>query len=118
MTATARVITRRVFVTPRVFSATGICRLRGMPRAYQSGREIDMMPREMAQGLRELVGRAMVDPDFLVELQRSPSPLLAQYELSDAERATILQALVRLAKTPARQRLHEFRNALLRRVAT
>jgi hypothetical protein len=77
-----------------------------------------MMPREMAQGLRELVGRAMVDPDFLVELQRSPSPLLAQYELSDAERATILQALVRLAKTPARQRLHEFRNALLRRVAT
>jgi hypothetical protein len=72
----------------------------------------------MAQGLRELVGRAMVDPDFLVELQRAPNFLLAEYELSDDERATILQALARLTKTPAGQRLHEFRNALLRRVAT
>lgn len=77
-----------------------------------------MISGEMAQGLRELVGRAMIDPDFLVELQRSPNPVLAQYELSDAERATILRALVRLAKTPAGQRRHEFRNALLRRVAT
>jgi hypothetical protein len=77
-----------------------------------------MIPREMAQGLRELVGRAMVDRDFLVELQRSPDALLAQYDLSDAERATIRQALVRLAKTPAGQRRHEFRNSLLRRVAT
>jgi len=77
-----------------------------------------MIPREMAQGLRELVGRAMIDRDFLVELQRSPDALLAQYDLRDAERATIHQALVRLTKTPARQRRHEFRNALLRRVAT
>jgi hypothetical protein len=72
----------------------------------------------MAQGLRELVGRAMIDPDFLVDLQRSPTTLLAQYELSDDERATILQALARLVATPAGQRRHEFRNALLRRVAT
>jgi hypothetical protein len=72
----------------------------------------------MAQGLRELVGRAMVDRDFLVELQRSPDALLAQYDLSDAERVTIRQALARLTKTPAGQRRHEFRNALLRRVAT
>ncbi|PYM36828.1 MAG: hypothetical protein DME15_02655 [Candidatus Rokuibacteriota bacterium] len=72
----------------------------------------------MAQGLRDLVGRAMIDPDFLVELQSSPATLLAEYELNDDERATILQALARLAKTPARQRRHEFQNALIRRVST
>lgn len=77
-----------------------------------------MIPREMAQGLRELVGRVMIDPDFLVELQRSPNALLAQYELSDDERATIFQALARLAKAPVGRRRHEFRNALLRRVST
>ena len=77
-----------------------------------------MIHRDMAQGLRELVGRAMSDPDFLVELQRSPNALLAQYELSDDERTTILQALARLVKAPAGQHRYAFRNALLRRVAT
>jgi hypothetical protein len=72
----------------------------------------------MAQGLRDLVGRAMIDPDFLIELQRSPDVLLAQYELKDDERATILQALARLAQMPAGQRRHAFQNALIRRVST
>jgi len=72
----------------------------------------------MAQGLKELVGRVMIDPEFLAELQRSPDALLAQYQLTDAERATIQQALDRLAKTPAGLRRHEFHNALIRRVAT
>ena len=44
----------------------------------------------MAKGLRELVGRVMIDPDFLAELLRAPETLLAQYELSDAERVVIL----------------------------
>lgn len=77
-----------------------------------------MIDSEMAQGLRDLVGRAMIDPDFLLELQRSPAALLAQYELNEDERATILHALARLAQTPAAQRRHEFRNALIRRVST
>ena len=77
-----------------------------------------MIHSEMAQRLQDLVGRAMIDPDFLVELQRSPDALLAQYELNEDERATILQALARLTKTPAGQRRHEFRNALIRRVST
>ena len=76
------------------------------------------MIRGMAQGLRELVGRVMIDPAFLAELQRAPEPLLAEYELSDAERATVRQALTRLAKTPSSQRRHEFRSTLISRVAT
>ena len=76
------------------------------------------MIRTMAQGLRELVGRVMIDPEFLAELQRAPEPLLAEYELSDAERATVRQALTRLAKTPSSQRRHEFRSTLISRVAT
>jgi len=76
------------------------------------------MIRPMAQGLRDLVGRVMIDPEFLAELQRSPETLLAQYELSDDERATVRQALVRLAKTPSSERRHEFRSTLIRRVAT
>jgi hypothetical protein len=72
----------------------------------------------MAQTLRELVGRAMIDPDFLADLQRAPEPILAQYELNDDERVTVLNALARLAKTPAHQRAHALRTALIRRVAT
>jgi len=76
------------------------------------------MIRAMAQGLRELVGRVMIDPEFLAELQRAPEPLLTQYELSDTERATVRQALARLAETPASERRHEFRSTLISRVAT
>ena len=76
------------------------------------------MIRLMAQGLRELVGRVMIDPEFLAELQRTPEPLLAQYELSDAERAIVELALARLTQTPASERRRQFRNTLISRVAT
>lgn len=75
-------------------------------------------PNAMPQGLRELVGRAMIDPDFLADLQRAPDTVLGQFQLSDDERSTVAQALDRLAKTPAHQRAHALRNALIRRVAT
>jgi hypothetical protein len=71
----------------------------------------------MAPRLHELVGRAMIDPDFLEDLRRSPEPVLAEYELSDSERTAVRHALDRLGSAPARH-AHEFRNALLRRVAT
>jgi hypothetical protein len=71
----------------------------------------------MAPRLHELIGRAMIDPDFLEDLRRAPELLLAEYELSDDERAAVRQALDRLDSAPTR-RAHEFRNALLRRVAT
>ena len=88
-----------------------------MAGAYQTAEEIGMI-RTMAQGLRELVERVMIDPDFLAELQRAPETLLAEYELSEAERATVEQALARLAKTPSSERRHEFRSSLISRVAT
>jgi len=72
----------------------------------------------MSQGLPDLVGRAMIDPEFLADLQKAPDDLLAQYALSDEERATIKTALTRLADTPPQQRAVVLRTALLRRVAT
>ena len=72
----------------------------------------------MAQHLVELVGRVMIDPDFLADLQRSPETVLAQYELNDDERRTVLGALARLGTAPAAARAQEFRTALIRRVAT
>lgn len=75
-------------------------------------------PGTMASRLSELVGRVMIDPDFLAELQRTPETVLAQYELTEHEAATIRQALARLAETPPRQRDEMLRIVLLRRVAT
>jgi hypothetical protein len=72
----------------------------------------------MSQRLPELVGRVMIDPDFLLDLQRTPEPILAQYELSEDERATVLSALARLGQTSVNQRASTFRTALIRRVAT
>lgn len=60
----------------------------------------------------------MVDPDFLADLQRTPEVVLAQYELNDDERRTVLGALARLAQAPAGDRARAFQAALIRRVAT
>ena len=51
------------------------------------------------------------------ELRHSPDTVLGDYDLTDAEQAAVRLALDRLGSAPARQAL-EFRNALLRRVAT
>jgi hypothetical protein len=60
----------------------------------------------------------MIDPEFLADLQRSPESILADYELNDDERSTVLGALARLASTPASDRGRVLRTALIRRVAT
>ena len=75
-------------------------------------------PQAMPQRLPELIGRAMIDPDFLADLQRTPETVLAEYELSDDERRTVLRALGRLAQAPVRERAQAFRSELIRRVAT
>jgi hypothetical protein len=72
----------------------------------------------MGQRLPELIGRAMIDPDFLADLHRSPDTVLAEYELSAEERSTVLGAIARLDTAPPRERAQAFRSALIRRVAT
>lgn len=72
----------------------------------------------MPQRLPELIGRAMIDPDFLADLQKSPDTVLSQFELSADERSTVLSALARMDKAPTRERAQAFRTALIRRVAT
>ena len=70
------------------------------------------------QGIQELVGRAMVDPDFLDSLVRAPESTLAEYELEESERAAVLQAVRRLQSTPSTQRAGAFHSAMVRRLAT
>jgi hypothetical protein len=60
----------------------------------------------------------MVDTDFLDSLVRAPEPALAEYELDDAERALVLQAVGRLRSAPPTQRAVTFRSAMVRRLAT
>ena len=72
----------------------------------------------MSPRLPELVGRVMIDPDFLEDLQRAPEPILAEYELSEDERTTVLSAIARLGESSANQKATALRSALIRRVAT
>ena len=60
----------------------------------------------------------MIDPDFLADLQRTPDSILAEYELTDDERATVRAALARLGEGSVSQRATALRTALIRRVAT
>ena len=72
----------------------------------------------MRPRLRELVGRLMVDPEFLAEIQKSPDAVLDRYELSAEERGAVRHALDRLADTPPGRRAHALRTVLLKRVST
>jgi hypothetical protein len=72
-----------------------------------------MLPR-----LPELVGRLMMDPELLAEIQRTPDAVLGQYELSDDERTAVRQALDRLGDTPPGRRAHALKTVLLKRVST
>lgn len=72
----------------------------------------------MPPRLPELVGRLMVDPDFVAEIQRAPESVLGQYDLSDEERVAVRQALDRLGDTPPGRRANALRTVLLKRVAT
>ncbi len=70
------------------------------------------------QGLKELVGRVMIDPDFLQALVRDPSTALTDYELSAEERALVLQAIAKVSLTPRSQQVRAFQTALVKRWAT
>lgn len=69
-------------------------------------------------GIRDLVGRAMIDKEFMVELVRDPQTVLADYELSDEERAAIMQAVERATSTSDRDRAKALQVVLMKRWAT
>ena len=69
-------------------------------------------------GIRDLVGRAMIDKAFIVELVRDPQTVLADYELSAEERAAIMQAVGRTTSASDRERARALQVVLMKRWAT
>jgi hypothetical protein len=70
------------------------------------------------KAIQDLVGRVMIDREFLAELVRDPDVVLADYELTAEERAIIMQALGRGAHVSAQERAHALRSVMLKRWAT
>ena len=72
----------------------------------------------MSLRLPDLVGRAMIDPEFLLELRRAPDVVLARFALTEEEAALVRRAVERLDRSPSPHQIDELKNALLRRVST
>jgi hypothetical protein len=69
-------------------------------------------------GIRDLVGRAMIDRQFLSELVRDPGRVLAEYELGADERAAIMQAVKKCGSAPEPERARALQVVLMKRWAT
>lgn len=69
-------------------------------------------------GIRDLVGRAMIDRDFLADLVRDSSRVLAEFELSAEERAAIMQAVGKTGSGNERERARALQVVLMKRWAT
>ena len=69
-------------------------------------------------GIRDLVGRAMIDKEFIVALVRDPRTVLAEYELSAEERAAIMQAVGRETSPSDHERARALQVVLMKRGAT
>lgn len=52
------------------------------------------------QGIRDLVGRAMIDKKFLADLVRDPQGVLVDFDLNAEEHAAIMQAVGRTSTAP------------------
>jgi hypothetical protein len=70
------------------------------------------------KAIQDLVGRVMIDREFLAELVRDPDRVLAGYELTVDERAVIMQALGRTAYVSDQEREQVLRTVMLKRWAT
>jgi len=46
-------------------------------------------------GIRELIGRAMIEQEFLAELVRDPETVLAGFDLDPEERSALMRASLR-----------------------
>jgi hypothetical protein len=70
-------------------------------------------------GIRDLVGRAMIDRDFLADLVREPARMLAEFDLSSEERAAIMQAVgSKTEGATERERARALQVVLMKRWAT
>ncbi len=69
-------------------------------------------------GIRDLVGRAMIDKKFLADLVRDPLTMLADYDLSGEEHAAIMQAVGRTGSASDRDRARALQIVLMKRWAT
>lgn len=69
-------------------------------------------------GIRDLVGRAMIDRDFLADLVREPALILAEFDLSSEERAAIMQAVGKTGNSTERERARALQVVLMKRWAT
>jgi hypothetical protein len=69
-------------------------------------------------GIRDLVGRVMVDEAFRDELIGNPALILARYDLDDEERAAILKAVAATGEGSRRQQARALQAVLMKRWAT
>jgi hypothetical protein len=72
----------------------------------------------MGKAIQDLVGRVMIDKEFLAHLARDPDEALAGYELTPDEREVIMHALRRGVHASDDERAHVLENVMLKRWAT
>ena len=70
------------------------------------------------KAIQDLVGRVMIDRDFLADLVRDPDGVLAGYELTAEERSVILLAVGRGDHASEQERAHALELVMLKRWAT
>jgi hypothetical protein len=69
-------------------------------------------------GLRELIGRAMVDEQFREALIEDPAAVLVDFDLEAQERAAIVKAATQSRHCPKREQARAFQTAMMKRWAT
>jgi len=69
-------------------------------------------------GIRDLVGRAMIDKKFLTDLVRDPVTMLADYDLSVDEKNAIMQAVGRKGNASDQERARDLQHVMMKRWAT
>jgi hypothetical protein len=69
-------------------------------------------------GIRDLVGRAMIDKKFLTDLVRDPVTMLADYDLSVDEKNAIMQAVGRKGNVSDQERARDLQHVMMKRWAT
>src|SRR5262252_1842331 len=65
-------------------------------------------------GIRDLVGRAMIDKKFLTDLVRDPLTMLADYDLSTDEKNAIMQAVGRKENVSDQERARDLQHVMMK----